>query len=117
MPVPHITEVTPLPGYRLALRFNTGESGIVDLSGELAGEVFASRKDPARFASAYQHPVMGTVAWEGGADLAPEFLMDLLHEQADDDERALWAGLSLSGLAGAYGEGEPDYGPDDVGHQ
>ena len=78
----HTTEVTPLPGYRLALCFNTGESGIVDLSGELDGEVFEPLKDPARFASAYQHPVMGTVAWEGGADLAPECLLDLLREQA-----------------------------------
>ncbi|WP_295584468.1 DUF2442 domain-containing protein [uncultured Lamprocystis sp.] len=78
----HTTDVTPLPGYRLALRFNTGESGIVDLSGELAGEVFAPLRDPARFASAYQHPVMNTVAWDNGADLAPEFLMDLLREQA-----------------------------------
>jgi len=34
-----------------------------------------------------------------------------------DDERALWAGLSLSGLAGAYGEDEPDYGPADVRRQ
>jgi len=78
----HTTDVTPLPGYRLALRFNTGESGIVDLSGELDGEVFEPLKDPARFASAYQHPVMNTVAWDNGADLAPEFLMDLLREQA-----------------------------------
>jgi hypothetical protein len=78
----HTTAVTPLPGYRLALRFNSGESGIVDLSGELDGEVFEPLKDPACFATAHQHPVMGTVAWDNGADLAPEFLLDLLHEQA-----------------------------------
>jgi len=40
VPILHATEVTPLPGYRLALRFNNGESGTVDLSGELEGEVF-----------------------------------------------------------------------------
>ncbi len=78
----HTTEVTPLPGYRLALSFNSGESGTVDLSGELDGEVFGPLKDPASFATAHQHPVMGTVAWDNGADLAPEFLLDLLHEQA-----------------------------------
>lgn len=54
----------------------------MDLSGELDGEVFEPLKDPALFATAHQHPVMGTVAWEGGADLAPECLLDLLHKQS-----------------------------------
>lgn len=77
----HTTSVTPLPGFRLALGFNNGESGTVDLSGELEGEVFAPLKDPSLFATAHQHPVMRTVAWATGADLAPEFLLDLLHRQ------------------------------------
>jgi len=78
----HTTEVTPLPGYRLELRFNNGEAGIVDLSDELDGEVFEPLKNPALFATARQHPVMRTVAWDNGADLAPEFLIDLLHQQS-----------------------------------
>jgi len=61
----HTTEVTPLPGYRLELRFNNGEAGIVDLSDELDGEVFEPLKNPALFATAH-----------------PEFLIDLLHQQA-----------------------------------
>ena len=77
----HTTEVTPLPGYRLFLRFNNGESGEVDLSNELEGEVFEALRDPDQFATAMQHPIMKTVAWTNGADLAPEFLIDLLHEQ------------------------------------
>jgi hypothetical protein len=77
----HTTRVNPLPGLRLALDLNNGESGIVDLSDELEGEVFAPLKDPALFATAHQHPVMRTVAWASGADLAPEFLLDLLHRQ------------------------------------
>ena len=75
----HTSEVIPLPGYRLFLRFNNGEAGEVDLSGELDGEVFAALRDPTLFATAYQHPVMRTAAWENGADLAPEFLLSLLH--------------------------------------
>lgn len=77
----HTTDVTPLPGHRLELRFNNGEAGIVDLSNELDGEVFEPLKDPELFATAHQHPVMRTVAWSNGADLAPEFLLDLLHRQ------------------------------------
>lgn len=74
----HTTEVTPLPGHRLRLTFNTGESGEVDLSGELEGEIFEPLRDPALFSTAYQHPVMRTVAWANGADLAPEFLLELM---------------------------------------
>lgn len=77
----HTTEVTPLPNYRLKLTFNNGESGEVDLTNELEGEVFSPLRDPALFATAYQHPIMKTVAWANGADLAPEFLLDLLHER------------------------------------
>lgn len=77
----HTTEVTPLPNFRLFLRFNNGACGEVDLSGELDGEVFAPLRDPAQFASAYQHPVMRTVAWANGADLAPEFLLELMRQQ------------------------------------
>ena len=78
----HTTEVTPLPGYRLALRFNNGEAGEVDLSGELDGEVFEPLREPEQFSTAYQHPVMRTVAWKNGADLAPEFLLELMHGSA-----------------------------------
>ena len=78
----HTTEVIPLPGYRLFLRFNNGEAGEVDLSGELDGEVFEPLRDPALFATVCQHPVMRTAAWANGADFAPEFLLDLLREQA-----------------------------------
>lgn len=74
----HTTEVTPLSNYRLFLRFNTGDEGEVDLSGELDGEVFEPLRDPTLFSTAFQHPVMRTAAWANGADLAPEFLFDLM---------------------------------------
>ena len=80
----HTTDVTPLPGYRLLLHFNNGVSGEVNLSNELDGEVFEPLRDPALFATASQHPVMRTVAWANGADLAPEFLLELMKAQQGD---------------------------------
>lgn len=77
----HTTEVTPLPGYRLFLRFNNGAAGEVDLSAELEGDVFEPLRDPAMFATANQHPIMRTAAWVNGADLAPEYLLDLMRAQ------------------------------------
>jgi hypothetical protein len=35
----------------------------------------------AQFTTAYQHPVMRTAAWANSADLAPEFLLELLNSQ------------------------------------
>jgi hypothetical protein len=55
--------------------------GEVDLSDELTGDVFAPLLDPTLFATAHQHPTMKTVAWANGADLAPEFLFDLMQAQ------------------------------------
>lgn len=77
----HTTEVKALPDYRLFLRFNNGVAGEVDLRDELEGEMFAALKAPAQFATACQHPVMKTVAWANGADLSPEFLLELLKGQ------------------------------------
>jgi hypothetical protein len=78
------TEVTPFPGYRLSLRFNNGVAGEVDLSSELDGEVVEPLRDRALFATASQHPVMRTVAWANGAELAPEFLLDRMQAQQGD---------------------------------
>ena len=78
----HTTEVSYLGDYRLWLAFNNGESGEVDLEQELWGEMFESLKDKLQFATAYQHPVMRTVAWANGADFAPEFLFELLQQQS-----------------------------------
>jgi len=68
--------------YRLFIRFNNGVSGEIDLAGELWGEMFEPLKDPANFATARQDNAMGTVVWDNGADLAPEFLLELLNKQA-----------------------------------
>ncbi|MEQ1531084.1 MAG: DUF2442 domain-containing protein [Methylococcales bacterium] len=78
----HTTEVKYTGDYQLWLAFNNGESGPVDLKDELWGEMFEPLKNKVQFATAHQHPVMKTVAWANGADLAPEFLLDLLHEQS-----------------------------------
>lgn len=77
-------EVKPLPTYRLFVRFNNGVMGEVDLSRELDGEVFEPLRDSGMFATAALHPVMRSVAWANGADLAPEFLLDLMRDQRGD---------------------------------
>lgn len=74
----HTTSLKYLGAYRLFLTFNNGVSGEVDLNGRLTGEMFEPLRGKNLFATAYHHPAMRTVAWANGADLAPEFLLELL---------------------------------------
>jgi len=72
-----VRDVVPLPGYRLAVRFVDGTSGIVDLSARVASlgaGVFAQLRDPDVFGRVYIE--YGAVTWPGGIDLAPDAMHD-----------------------------------------
>lgn len=77
----HITEATPLPSRRLQIAFDNGEQGIVDLSQELTGPVFSPLQGIDLFKQVKVHSLFHTIIWPNGADLAPEFLLDLLRNQ------------------------------------
>jgi hypothetical protein len=81
MPFLHTVAIEPRETYRLHVTFNNGVTGDIDLASELWGEVFEPLKDPQLFNTARQHPELGTVTWANGADLAPEYLFDLLQKQ------------------------------------
>ncbi len=70
----HVLEARYVHDYTVWLRFNDDTCGEVDLSGELEGPVFGPLQDLERFKrfTITHH----TLAWENGADLAPEFLRE-----------------------------------------
>jgi hypothetical protein len=70
--------------YRVAVRFNTGESGIVDLCDSLWGPVFEPLRDSETFRRFSVSPVLHTIAWENDADFAPEYLLDLLRKTTEN---------------------------------
>ena len=73
-----VRALTVLPEWQLAVTFNDGLNGIVDVSALVNGPdagVFEALRDPAFFASAYLD--CGAVAWPNGADLAP----DAMHKE------------------------------------
>jgi hypothetical protein len=74
----NITAVRHLRDHVLWLRFSDGAEGEVDLAGELQGEVFEPLRDVALFARVTVDPEIRTIAWQNGADLAPEFLRERL---------------------------------------
>jgi len=68
-----LTDVVPLPGFRLAVRFVDGTAGFVDLSARVASTksgVFAALRNPAVFSEVFI--AYGAVAWPGDIDLAPD---------------------------------------------
>ncbi len=72
----HLREAKHVRGYVIWLRFNDGAEGEIDLSGELEGEVFGPLADSQAFRSFRVDAELGTIVWDNGADLAPEFLYE-----------------------------------------
>ena len=73
-----VTAISVQSGYRLAVTFVDGTSGIADLSALVSSKdagIFAPLADPALFDRATVE--LGAITWPNGADLDP----DWLHEE------------------------------------
>ena len=73
-----ITTAKYLGDYSFYLEFNDGTFGEADVSEELWGEIFEPLKDDDYIAEF--HTDNGTLEWPNGADLAPEFLYELVEK-------------------------------------
>ena len=68
----HVLEARYVRDYAVWLRFSDGTAGEADLEEELEGPVFGPLRDTERFKRfSVAHY---TLAWDNGADFAPEFL-------------------------------------------
>jgi len=79
-----VTNVEPLPGFRLRVTFNDSKQGVVDLNKLIHGEnagVFTALREPAAFAKARVE--MGAVTWPGGQDLAPDAMHRTISEKGE----------------------------------
>lgn len=65
-----------LGDYLFKIAFNNGESGQVFIKDELWGEIFEPLKEGNKIEEF--HIENGTLEWPNGADLAPEFLYELV---------------------------------------
>lgn len=83
----HVTHASHLGAFRIRLEFNDGSTGVVDLRHVLDGPIFQPLQDLESFAKFRLEG--NTVAWENGADLAPEYLRDLAVQQTSFVDVAL----------------------------
>lgn len=79
-PLYDVTDIHVLAGYRLAVSFEDGLRGTVDLSKRLEGPVFGPLADERLFSQAtIEH---GTVVWPNGAALAPDVMYDEIRKSS-----------------------------------
>jgi Protein of unknown function (DUF2442) len=69
---PRVASVKPLSGHRLELTFVNGEVKHFDMAPYLATGIFSELQDERMFRTV--KAVLGSIAWENGADLCPDTL-------------------------------------------
>jgi hypothetical protein len=83
-----VTEATYVGGYKLKIRFDNGETKVVDLQPHLDGPIFEPLKDLAFFKSFYVNRDLDTVVWPNNADFSPEFLYEIGQKIREKDPSA-----------------------------
>jgi Protein of unknown function (DUF2442) len=68
--------------YAIRVRFADGVEGKIDLARELEGKMFEPLRDPQLFKQFQLDPDTHTIVWPNGADLAPEFVRQIMRTVA-----------------------------------
>lgn len=76
--MPEINKAVYLHDYVIHLCFAGGMVGNVDLADDLYGDLFEPLKNVELFKQFFVHPDFHTLCWPNGADMAPEYLFELV---------------------------------------
>lgn len=71
-------------GHSILVTFDDGTRVLADLGPHLDGEVFEPLRDVEVFRRFRVDPELDTVVWPNGADVAPEFLLEIGRPVRDD---------------------------------
>jgi hypothetical protein len=71
---PNVKTVKVKADYLLSIEFSNGEKGMLDMKPYLDFGVFTKLRQQADFEKVFVS--FGTLEWESGADLAPEFVYE-----------------------------------------
>ena len=80
--IPKILSLEHAGAYAIRVRFADGVEGEIDLTQEMEGEMFEPLRDPQLFAQFRLDPDTRTIVWPNGADLAPEFVRQMMRAVA-----------------------------------
>ena len=80
--IPKLVSLEHAGAYVIRVRFADGVEGEIDLAQELEGGMFAPLRDPQLFAQFRLDPDTRTIVWPNGADLAPEFVRQMMRAVA-----------------------------------
>jgi hypothetical protein len=83
-----VTEAIYLGGYRLKIRFDNGESKVIDLQPHLDGPIFRPLKDLDYFKTFHVSHDIDTIVWPNNADFSPEFLYEIGSKASEHDTPA-----------------------------
>ena len=79
---PHVITARHVSEYRVWIAFDDGLEGELDLRGRLRGPIFEPLENVDEFKKFSLDKKAGTLVWPNGADIAPEFLHDILSRAA-----------------------------------
>lgn len=75
--VKDLVEVRVIEKYHLFLRFEDGKAGEIDLEPLITFKgIFEPLKELNYFSTVTVDPELGTICWDNGADISPEFLYE-----------------------------------------
>lgn len=74
----HVKKAKYISDYQIWVSFDDGSEGNVDLEKHLTGSMFEPLKEKSLFSKVRFDEELGTITWPNGADLAPEFLKDVM---------------------------------------
>ena len=74
----HVKKAKYISDYQIWVSFDDGSEGNVDLEKYLTGSMFEPLKEKSLFSKVRFDEELGTITWPNGADLAPEFLKDVM---------------------------------------
>ena len=83
-----VIEASYLGGYKLKVRFDNGESKVVDLQPHIDGPIFEPLKDLDFFRSFYVNHDIDTIVWPNNADFSPDFLYEIGQKISEQDVAA-----------------------------
>ncbi len=77
-----IIDVKVIKDYIINILFENGIEGKVDISQIIPFKgIFAKLKDKKYFATVYLNKDLGTIVWDNGADISPNYLYEIISQK------------------------------------